>query len=92
MSVYDICIATAVLVFAVLAIMTIYVSIVQEHLAEMKELVEESAWADKEKVEALDERKHTPRKPEHLAPVDADFFIMPDGTKIHRASTAKRRR
>lgn len=33
MSVYDICIATAVLVFAVLAIMTIYVSIVQEHLA-----------------------------------------------------------
>lgn len=92
MSVYDICIATAVLAFAVLAIMTIYVSIVQEHLAEMKELVEESAWADKEKVEALDEKKYTPRKPEHLAPVDADFFIMPDGTKIHRASTAKRRR
>lgn len=92
MSVYDICIVTAVLVFAVLAIMTIYVSIVQEHLAEMKELVEESAWADKEKVEALDERKYTPRKPEHLAPVDADFFIMPDGTKIRRASTTKRRR
>ena len=92
MSVYDICIATAVLVFAVLAIMTIYVSIVQEHLAEMKELVEESSWADKEKVEALDERKYTPRKPEHLAPVDADFFIMPDGTKIHRASATKRRR
>lgn len=92
MSVYDICIATAVLAFAVLAIMTIYVSIVQEHLAEMKELVEESAWADKEKVEALDERKYTPRKPEHLAPVDADFFIMPDGTKIHRVSTTKRRR
>mgnify|MGYP007076443961 FL=1 len=92
MSVYDICIATAVLAFAVLAIMTIYVSIVQEHLAEMKELVEESAWADKEKVEALDERKYTPSKPEHLAPVDADFFIMPDGTKIHRASTMKRRR
>jgi hypothetical protein len=92
MSVYDICIATAVLAFAVLAIMTIYVSIVQEHLAEMKELVEESAWADKEKVEALDERKYTPSKPEHLAPVDADFFIMPDGTKIHRASTTKRRR
>lgn len=92
MSVYDICIATAVLAFAVLAIMTIYVSIVQEHLAEMKELVEESAWADKDKVEALDERKYTPSKPEHLAPVDADFFIMPDGTKIHRASTMKRRR
>lgn len=92
MSVYDICIATAVLAFAVLAIMTIYVSIVQEHLAEMKELVEESAWADKDKVEALDERKYTPRKPEHLAPVDADFFIMPDGTKIRRASTVKRRR
>lgn len=89
MSVYDICIATAVLAFAVLAIMTIYVSIVQEHLAEMKELVEESAWADKDKVKALDERKYTPRKPEHLAPVDADFFIMPDGTKIHRASTTK---
>lgn len=92
MSVYDICIVTAVLAFAVLAIMTIYVSIVQEHLAEMKELVEESASADKDKVEALDERKYTPRKPEHLAPVDADFFIMPDGTKIHRASTTKRRR
>lgn len=92
MSVYDICIATAVLAFAVLAIMTIYVSIVQEHLAEMKELVEESAWADKDKVEALDERKYTPRKPEHLAPVHADFFIMPDGTKIRRASTTKRRR
>lgn len=92
MSVYDICIATAVLAFAVLAIMTIYVSIVQEHLEKMKELVEESAWADKEKVEALDGKKYTPRKPEHLAPVDADFFIMPDGTKIHRASTAKRRR
>ena len=92
MSVYNICIATAVLAFAVLAIMTIYVSIVQEHLAEMKELVEESAWAEKDKVEALDERKYTPRKPEHLAPVDADFFIMPDGTKIHRASTTKRRR
>ena len=92
MSVYDICIATAVLVFVMLAIMTIYVSIVQEHLAKMKELVEESAWADKEKVEALDERKYTPRKPEHLALVDADFFIMPDGTKIHRTSTTKRRR
>ena len=92
MNVYDICIATAVLVFVMLAIMSIYVSIVEERFEKMKELVEESAWADKEKVEALDERKYTPRKPEHLAPVDADFFIMPDGTKIHRASTTKRRR
>ena len=92
MSVYDICIATAVLAFAVLAIMSIYVSIVEERFAKMKELVEESAWADREKVEALDEKKYTPRKPERLAPVDADFFIMPDGTKIRRASTVKRRR
>lgn len=92
MSVYDICIATAVLVLAMLALMTIYVSIVEERFAKMKELVEESVWADKEKVEALDGKKYTPRKPEHIAPVDADFFIMPDGTKIHRASTVKRRR
>lgn len=92
MSVYDICIATAVLVLAMLALMTIYVSIVEERFAKMKELVGESVWADKEKVEALDGKKYTPRKPEHLAPVDADFFIMPDGTKIHRASTTKRRR
>lgn len=92
MSVYDICIATAVLVLAMLALMTIYVSMVEERFAKMKELVEESVWADKEKVEALDGKKYTPRKPEHLAPVDADFFIMPDGTKIHRASTTKRRR
>lgn len=42
-----------------------------------RESAQSYGWADMDKVRKLDGKRYTPA-------TDADFFIMPDGTKIHR--------
>lgn len=74
----------------VLILAMIYLDIVDERWAKIKELAEEQGWADPAKVQELDERPrnraaHRRRRPAP-APVamDAQYFVMPDGEKVRR--------
>lgn len=75
---------------AVLIIAMIYLDIVGEQVAEIKEIAEEQGWADPAKVQELGERPHSRaahrRRRPAPAPVamDAQYFTMPDGEKVRR--------
>ncbi len=74
----------------IMIIVTIYLDIVGEYAAEIKEIAEEQGWADPAKVQELDKRPHNRaahrRRRQAPAPavMDADYFTMPDGEKIRR--------
>ena len=65
--------AFALTLFAVI----VYLDIIAERANEIREIAQSYGWADMDKAGKLDGKRYTP-------PTDADFFIMPDGTKIHR--------
>lgn len=74
----------------VLILAMIYLDIVDERWAKIKELAEEQGWADPAKVQELDERprsraarrRHRPTPAP--AAMDAQYFTMPDGEKVRR--------
>ena len=74
----------------VLIIAMIYLDIISERWAKIKELAEEQGWADPAKVQALDERPrsraaHRRGRPSPApAVMDAQYFTMPDGEKVRR--------
>lgn len=72
----------------IMIIVTIYLDIVGEQVAEIKEIAEEQGWADPTKVQELGERPrnraaHRRHRPAPAA-MDAEYFAMPDGEKIRR--------
>lgn len=75
---------------AVLIIAMIYLDIINERWAKIKETAEEQGWADPDKVQELGERprnraahrRHRPA-PAPIA-MDAQYFVMPDGEKVRR--------
>lgn len=72
----------------VLILAMIYLDIVDERWAKIKELAEEQGWADPAKVQELDERPrnraaHRRGRPAPVA-MDAQYFTMPDGTTVRR--------
>lgn len=72
----------------VLILAMIYLDIVDERWARIKELAEEQGWADPAKVQELDERPrnraaHRRGRPAPVA-TDAQYFTMPDGTPVRR--------
>lgn len=74
----------------VLILAMIYLDIVDERWAKIKELAEEQGWADPAKVQELDERPrsraaHRRGRPTPApAVMDAQYFVMPDGEKVRR--------
>lgn len=74
----------------VLILAMIYLDIVDERWAKIKELAEEQGWADPAKVQELDERPrnraaHRRGRPAPApAVMDAQYFTMPDGEKVRR--------
>ena len=75
---------------AVLIIAMIYLDIINERWAKIKETAEEQGWADPAKVQELGERPrsraaHRRRRPAPApAVMDAQYFTMPDGEKVRR--------
>ncbi len=65
--------ALALTLFAVI----VYLDIITERANEIREIAQSYGWADMDKAGKLDGKRYAPT-------ADADFFIMPDGTKIHR--------
>lgn len=61
----------------VLVAVIVYLDIITERANEIREIAQSYGWADMDKAGKLDGKRYTPD-------TDADFFIMPDGTKIHR--------
>lgn len=74
----------------VLILAMIYLDIVDERWAKIKEIAEEQGWADPAKVQELGERPRNRaahrRHRQTPAPVamDAQYFVMPDGEKVRR--------
>ena len=73
----------------IMIIVTIYLDIVGEYAAEIKEIAEEQGWADPVKVQELGERprSHAARRRRPApapAVMDAQYFTMPDGEKVRR--------
>ena len=74
----------------IMIIVTIYLDIVGEQVAEIKEIAEEQGWADPAKVQELGERprnraEHRRHRPAPApAVMDAQYFTMPDGEKVRR--------
>lgn len=64
----------------VLLTVIIYLDIITERANEIREIAQSYGWADMDKAGKLDGKRYEP------APVamDAQYFTMPDGTKIHR--------
>ena len=75
---------------AVLIIAMIYLDIVGEQVAEIKEIAEEQGWCDPAKVQQLGERPrsraaHRRSRPAPApAVMDAQYFTMPDGERVRR--------
>lgn len=61
----------------VLVAVIVYFDIITERANEIREIAQSYGWADMDKVRKLDDKRYT-------SDTDADFFIMPDGMKIHR--------
>ena len=74
----------------VLIIAMIYLDIISERWAKIKELAEEQGWADPAKVQEIGERprNRAARRRGRPAPapavMDAQYFTMPDGEKVRR--------
>ena len=74
----------------IMVIVTIYLDVVGEYAAEIKEIAEEQGWADPAKVQELDKRPrnraaHRRGRPAPApAVMDAQYFVMPDGEKVRR--------
>ena len=73
----------------IMIIVTIYLDIVGEYAAEIKEIAEEQGWADPAKVQELGERPRNRaarrgRPAPAPAVMDAQYFTMPDGEKVRR--------
>lgn len=74
----------------VLILAMIYLDIVDERWAKIKELAEEQGWAAPAKVQEIDERPrnraaHRRGRPAPApAVMDAQYFVMPDGEKVRR--------
>ena len=74
----------------IMVIVTIYLDVVGEQVAEIKEIAEEQGWADPAKVQELDKRPrnraaHRRSRPTPApAVMDAQYFTMPDGEKVRR--------
>lgn len=74
----------------VLILAMIYLDIVDERWAKIKELAEEQGWADPAKVQELDKRPrsraaHRRGRPAPApAAMDAEYFTMPDGERVRR--------
>lgn len=74
----------------VLILAMIYLDIVGEQVAEIKEIAEEQGWADPANVQELDERPrsraaHRRGRPAPApAVMDAQYFTMPDGERVRR--------
>lgn len=66
------------LAFALFAVI-VYLDIITERANEIREIAQSYGWADMDKAGKLDGKRYMPTQV-----TDADFFIMPDGTKIHR--------
>lgn len=78
-------IAEAIILIAII----IYVDIIMEEAAEIREIAQSYGWADMDKVRALDKKKYVPA--ERTMSEDA-YFTMPDGERIHRCASKRRRR
>ncbi len=74
----------------IMIIVTIYLDIVGEQVAEIKEIAEEQGWADPTKIQEMGERPHgcAAHRRHRPAPapavMDAQYFTMPDGEKVRR--------
>ena len=64
----------------IMIIVTIYLDIVGEQVAEIKEIAEEQGWSDMDKVRKLDGKRYEPAP----AVMDAQYFTMPDGERVRR--------
>ena len=73
----------------ILIVIIIYVDIITEEAAEIREIAQGCGWADMDKVRTLDKKKYVPAA--KAASEDA-YFTMPDGEKIHRCASKSRRR
>lgn len=78
-------IAEAIILIAII----IYVDIIMEEAAEIREIAQSYGWADMDKVRSLDKKKYVPA--ERTMSEDA-YFTMPDGERIHRCASKRRRR
>lgn len=72
----------------IMVIVTIYLDIVGEQVAEIKEIAEEQGWTDPAKVQEMGERPrgraaHRRSRPAP-AVMDAQYFTMPDGERVRR--------
>lgn len=70
----------------IMIIVTVYLDIVGEQVAEIKEIAEEQGWADPAKVQELGNRAAHRRHRPAPAPavMDAEYFTMPDGERVRR--------
>ena len=80
----------ALIVEAIILIaIIIYVDIIMEEAEEIREIAQSYGSADMDKVMALDKKKYVPA--ERTMSEDA-YFTMPDGERIHRCASKRRRR
>jgi hypothetical protein len=68
------------LAFVLLAVI-VYLDIITETANEIKEIAQCYGWADMDKVRKLDGKSY---RPAAVKAQDAQYFILPDGTKIKR--------
>lgn len=72
----------------VLILAMIYLDIVGEQVAEIKEIAEEQGWADPAKVQEMGERPRSRAAHRRSRPapavMDAQYFTMPDGERVRR--------
>ena len=73
----------------ILIVIIIYVDIITEEAAEIREIAQSCGWADMDKVMALDKKKYVPVA---KAVSEDAYFTMPDGERIHRCASKSRRR
>ena len=74
----------------IMIIVTVYLDIVGEQVAEIKEIAEEQGWCDPAKVQQLGGRPRSRTAHRHGRPtpapavMDAQYFTMPDGERVRR--------
>lgn len=73
----------------ILVVIIIYVDIITEEAAEIREIAQSCGWADMDKIRALDKKKYAPVT---KAVSEDAYFTMPDGERIHRCASKSRRR